>query len=172
MVLLVPWLLAPIYYEGGGARPLAGDVAAKAGDLPGALPLVSPLLVTPTVAEIPPAEDTVDAAVEDVPEKRGVINPVACVQGLGVMQDMAALAYQTKAAGSYMGVMVAAALAREQALAGQVPNLITLRKRVKAISWGAPLRDKLVQAYELTEVPCTPAGKQKVVERPVVPRPR
>lgn len=179
-LLLVPCLLAPVYYQGQTVQAVGDAGAPAAGDLPAAVPLTSPLLVTPTVMEeAPRASETGDKQVlpEDdgsgeVPA-RGVVDAVACVQGLGVMQDMAALAYQQTPASTYMGVMVASALARRQVLNEELPNLATLRKRLYAIRMGGTLRDQLLQTYVLLEVPCASVkGAGKVKEAPVVPRPR
>lgn len=180
-LLLVPCLLAPVYYQGQAGKPLGDDTAPAANGLPAAEPLQSPLLVTPTfdvsagvaagVAVSPSKAGNGEPEAPD--EARQVANPVACAQGLGVMQDMAALAYQTNPAQTYMGVMVAAALARQQVLAEDVPNLATLRKRLKAIRYGGTLRDQLLQAYVLLEVPCAPVkGAGKVVATPVISWPK
>lgn len=180
-LLLAPFLLAPVYYQGGTAPTLQQqqeptDLTA----LPAAAPLASPLLVTPTLEESSPTEapakapsDAPETAPDTTPAAKGVMDAKACVYGLGVMQDMAALAYQHDPRKTYMGVLVAAGLARQQVLDGELPNLEVLRKRLHAIAWGGTLRDQLLQAYVLLEVPCTPVkGAGKVKQGPTVDRPR
>ena len=100
------------------------------------------------------------------------MDAAACARGLSVMQDMAALGYQREPNGTYMGVLVAAGMAKQQVTEGQFPNLQALRNRIHAISWRGALKDPLIQAYTILEIPCTPMkGAGKRVNKPGVARP-
>lgn len=175
-LLLAPLLLAPVYYQGGTA-PTVGEAATpgKLTDLPTAAPLTSPLLLTPTLTDEPtptiPAQP--EPQPQPIPAKPRVMDAPACLRGLGVMQDMAALAYQRQPNGTYMAVLVAAGLAKQQLMDGALPNLHVLRNRLHALPWRGTLRDQLLQTYVLLELPCTPAQNAgKITEKPAVARPR
>lgn len=179
LLLASPPLLAPIYYEGAG-NPLNPNTvepaAGPARDLPAAAPLASPLIVTPTVGDDgAPAAEAVSAtsAAAEEGDPHAVIDPVMCVKGMDTLQDMAMVGYQRNPSSGYMGVMVAAAMAKGQVVDGQPPNLESLRRRLHALPGGALLRDQLIQAYTLAEPGCLSAkGQPKVKAKPVVERPR
>jgi hypothetical protein len=179
VLALCPPLLAPIYYQGAN-NPMNPNTEPSAGpvtDLPAAQPLASPLLVTPSAE---PADDSSTAPPEAAPAKtpdtrvKKVVDPVTCVKGMDTMQDMAMVAYQHAPNSAYMGVMVAAAMAKQQIIQGQLPNLETVRRRLHALPWGAQLRDQLLQAYVMSEPLCLPADKAggAVKAKPTVERPR
>lgn len=177
-LLLAPLVLAPVYYQGrvmgneGAVEPAAG-----AAQLPPAGELQSPLLVTPSAVAVPVAPTPDEGKPVEVPsrepDKGGVVSsPVTCMNGLATIEGLAALAYQHAPASTYMGVMVAAALGRQQLEEGYPPNLATLRNRLHAVRRGGTLRDQLLQAYILAEPACLPPDGSRQRSAPVVPRPR
>ncbi|MFZ2586782.1 MAG: hypothetical protein WAZ18_01460 [Alphaproteobacteria bacterium] len=172
-ILFAPLLLAPVYYQGGTAKAVGEQVENNITDLPAAAPLTSPLLVTPTLEEPAlPAVAPEEEVTEPVPAPKGVLDAATCARGLEVMQDMASLAYQKESRSVYMGIIVAAGIARQQVASGDTPNLAVVRKRLHAIPWGAVLRDELLNLYVLIEVPCTPtASAAKIKTKPSVERP-
>lgn len=172
---LAPLVLAPVYYQGrvmGESGPVEPDASVE--QLPPAAELQSPLLVTPSAVEVSAgAQEEVKEVPSREPDRPGVVtNPVTCTKGLATIEGLAALAYQHAPASTYMGVMVAAALGRQQLEQGYPPNLATLRKRLHAVRRGGTLRDQLLQAYVLAEPACLPPDGAKQRSAPVVERPR
>lgn len=175
-LVLAPLVLAPVYYQGrvmGEDGPV--DPSGSVEQLPAAAELQSPLLVTPSAvlvsASRPDEGKPVEIPVKEQPKSRVVTDPVTCTKGLMTIEGLGALAYQHAPASTYMGVMVAAALGRQQLEQGYPPNLATLRKRLHAVRRGGTLRDQLIQAYILAEPACLPPDGTKQRAAPVVQMP-
>jgi hypothetical protein len=180
-LVLAPLVLAPVYYQGREMGE-AGPVEPGSGieQLPAATELESPLLVTPSAVAVSVSAVGEDGKPVEIPsrepDKGGVVNnPVTCMKGLATIEGLGALAYQHAPAdrfrSAYMGVMVAAALGRQQLEQGYPPNLATLRKRLHAVRRGGTLRDQLLQAYVLAESACLPPDGTKQRAAPVVQMP-
>lgn len=175
-LLLAPVVLAPVYYQGkvmGEHGPV--EPTASVEELPAAAELQSPLLVTPSAVLVsvsaPEEGKRVEIPAKEQPKSTVVNDPVVCTKGLMTIEGLGALAYQHSPQSSYMGVMVAAALGRQQLDQGYPPNLATLRKRLHAVRRGGTLRDQLIQAYILAEKACLPPDGTKQRAAPVVQMP-
>lgn len=169
-ICVVPFLLAPVYYQGTNpnmVEPAPGrETSPGVRELPAAVPLVSPLLVTPTEAGgdsgqvLRDGQEQTSKGAKEKPRSGKVvlIDAAMCVRGLETLQDLAALAYQRTSGSGYMGVIVAGALAKQQVLDGEVPNMKVVKGRIQAVKNGKILRTEMQQGYVLTEAACMPVS--------------